>query len=127
MADKKASKNPSAPAVDRAAHGSPASFIADVLRKDEAAVEELKALLPEYTPPAEYNALHARGKEAMDTLDEMTSLLRSAICICEREGAATNWNGFAASIRKLGLTGVTARTYRQANAADQPQPTQGHE
>jgi len=46
----------------------------------------------------------------------MTNLLRSAICISERQGVATNWEGFAASIRKLGLTGITARTYRQANA-----------
>lgn len=95
---------------------SPASFIAEVLRKDTAAVDELKTLVPEFTPPDEYTALHGRGKEALATLDEMTSLLRSAICICERQGEATNWDGFAASIRKLGLTGVTARTYRQANA-----------
>ncbi|MBK8772354.1 MAG: hypothetical protein IPM06_18300 [Rhizobiales bacterium] len=97
-------------------------------------MDELKTLVPEYTPPDEYAALHTRGKEALETLDEMTSLLRSAICICEREGAATNWGGFAASIRKLGLTGVTARTYRQANvptlaraeedsAITNPQPT----
>lgn len=94
---------------------SPASFIAEVLRKDAAAVDELKTLVPEYTPPAEYTALRARAKEALETLDEMTALLRSAICICERQGVATNWDGFAASIRKLGITGVTARTYRQAN------------
>lgn len=101
---------------------SPASFIAEVLRKDEAAVNELKILVPEYTPTAEYAALHARGKEALETLDEMTSLLSSAICICERQGAATNWEGFAASIRKLGLSGVTARTYRQVNDKAQAQP-----
>ena len=98
---------------------SPSSFIAEVLRKDDEAGEELKALLPGYTPPAEYAALHARGKEALETLDEMTSLLRSAICICERQGTATNWEGFATSIRKLGLSGVTARTYRQANTETQ--------
>lgn len=93
----------------------PASFIAEVLRRDSAAVDELKSLIPDYTPPDEYTALHARGKEALEILDEMTSLLRSAICICEREGTATNWTGFAASLRKLGLSGVTARNYRQAN------------
>lgn len=92
---------------------SPSLFISEVLRKDEAAVDELKTLLPEYTPPDEYANLHARGKEALTTLDEMTSLLRSAICICERQGAQTNWEGFAASIRKLGLSGVTARTYSE--------------
>lgn len=95
---------------------SPASFIAEVLRRDEAAVDELKSLMPEYTPPAEYTELHTRGKEALVTLDEMTSLLRSAICIAEREGSETNWMGFAASIRKLGLSGVTARNYIQSNA-----------
>ena len=95
----------------------PASFIAEVLRRDEAAVDELKSLMPDYTPPAEYTELHTRGKEALVTLDEMTSLLRSAICIAEREGSETNWMGFAASIRKLGLSGVTARNYRQANTA----------
>lgn len=78
-------------------------------------MNELKMLVPQYTPPEEYMALHARGTEALATLDEMSSLLRSAICICERQGAATNWEGFAASVRKLGLSGVTARTYRQAN------------
>lgn len=124
----------STPPVDQQRPCSPSSFIAEVLRGGEAAVDELKTLVPEYTPPDEYAALHTRGKEALETLDEMTSLLRSAICICEREGAATNWGGFAASIRKLGLTGVTARTYRQANvptlaraeedsAITNPQPT----
>ena len=116
MSQEKASTTPSAPAVAVRLHCSPSSFIADVLRKDEAAVSELKALLPNYTPPDEYAALHTRGKESLATLDEMTSLLRSALCICERQGAATNWEGFAASIRKLGLSGVTARTYRQASA-----------
>lgn len=103
---------------------SPSAFIAEVLRKDAAAVDELKTLVPEYTPPAEYTDLHERGKKALTTLDEMTSLLRSAICICERQGAATNWEGFAASIRKLGITGVTARTYRQANAPGLAQAAQ---
>ena len=103
---------------------SPTSFITEILRKDEAAVDELKTLVPEYTPPAEYTALHARGKEALETLDEMTSLLRSAICICGRQGAATNWEGFAASIRKLGLSGVTARTYREANVKEQTTPNE---
>ena len=94
----------------------PSLFIADVLRKDEDAVKELKTLGVEYTPPVEYEALHRRGKEALVMLDEMTALLRSAICICERQGQGTNWDGFADSIRQLGLNGVTARTYRQGNA-----------
>lgn len=115
MSQEIASTTPSAPAVAVQRPCSPASFIAEVLRKDEAAVSELKTLVPEYTPPDEYAALHTRGKEALKTLDEMTSLLRSAICICERQGTATNWEGFAACIRKLGLSGVTARTYRRAN------------
>jgi hypothetical protein len=85
------------------------------MRKDAAAVGELKSLMPDYSPPAEYTAMHTRGVESMKVLDEMTNLLRSALCICEREGTSTNWAGFADSIRKLGLSGVTARTYRQAN------------
>lgn len=120
MPDQNESTTRSATAVDRAARSlhpicSPSSFIAEVLRKDDAAVEELKTLMPEYAPPAEYADLHAQGKAALATLDEMTSLLRSAICICERQGLMTNWEGFAASIRKLWLSGVTARTYREEN------------
>lgn len=109
-------ENTAAPSVEVPRPCSPSSFIAEVLRKDAAAVDELKVLIPEYTPPDEYAALHARGKEALETLDEMTALLRSAICICERQGKQTNWEGFAASIQKLGLSGFTARTYREANA-----------
>lgn len=62
---------------------------------------------------ADYTELNKRSKEAIAVLDEMRELLRSALCIAERQGEQTNWEGFAASIRKLGLTGITARTYRQ--------------
>lgn len=43
---------------------------------------------------------------------EMADLLRSACAIAEREGAGTHWGRFIASIHKLGLSGITARTYR---------------
>jgi hypothetical protein len=42
----------------------------------------------------------------------MEELLRSACAIADRKGAETAWERFANSIRELGLTGVTARTYR---------------
>lgn len=44
--------------------------------------------------------------------DEMAELLRSACAIAERRGEGTAWDRFIASVHKLGLNGVTARTYR---------------
>lgn len=43
---------------------------------------------------------------------ELEELLRSACAIAERRGDGTNWDRFIASVHKLGLNGVTARTYR---------------
>lgn len=43
---------------------------------------------------------------------EMEELLRSACAIADRKGADTAWDRLGNSIRKLGLNGVTARTYR---------------
>lgn len=43
---------------------------------------------------------------------EMEELLRSACAIAERNGHGTHWKRFIASINKLGLNGITARTYR---------------
>lgn len=43
---------------------------------------------------------------------ELEELLRSACSIADRKGAHTAWDRFAASIHKVGLNGVTARTYR---------------
>jgi len=43
---------------------------------------------------------------------EARELLRSACAIAERKGEGTHWGRFIESIRKLGLNGITARTYR---------------
>lgn len=43
---------------------------------------------------------------------ELEDLLRSACAIADRSGQGTAWNRFGASVRALGLNGVTARTYR---------------
>jgi hypothetical protein len=42
----------------------------------------------------------------------MEDLLRSACAIADRRGEGTAWDRFSASVRKLGLNGITARTYR---------------
>lgn len=43
---------------------------------------------------------------------EMEELLRSACAIADRNGENTAWERFGNGIRKVGLNGVTARTYR---------------
>lgn len=55
---------------------------------------------------------------------EMENLLRSACAIADRKGTDTAWTRFADSIRKLGLTGVTARTYRDLDSISPPQAQQ---
>src|SRR6185312_1909763 len=47
---------------------------------------------------------------------ELEALLRSACAIADRKGADTAWERFGNSIRKVGLSGVTARTYRDLEA-----------
>lgn len=49
---------------------------------------------------------------ALDRLKEAEELLRSACAIADRKGAGTAWDRFLASAAKLGLNGITARTYR---------------
>lgn len=44
--------------------------------------------------------------------EQMVELLRSACAIADRQGHGTHWQRFGDSIRKLGLNGITARTYR---------------
>lgn len=94
---------------------SPSQFISTVLQKDRDAIKELASIMPEYTPPESVHELIANGESALEMLDEMVALLRSACCIAERQGKDTNWDGFIKSIHKLGLSGVTARTYRAFN------------
>lgn len=48
----------------------------------------------------------------LDRVKEMEELIRSACAIADRRGAGTAWDRFSASAAKLGLNGVTARTYR---------------
>lgn len=43
---------------------------------------------------------------------EMEELLRSACAIADRNGENTAWERFGNGIRKVGLNGITARTYR---------------
>ena len=50
--------------------------------------------------------------EAKKRVAELEELLRSACAIAERRGEGTHWGRFIASVNKLGLNGVTARTYR---------------
>jgi hypothetical protein len=47
-----------------------------------------------------------------EMLNEMIQLLRSAAAIADRRGQDVAWERFAASIRKLGIGWITARTYR---------------
>lgn len=47
-----------------------------------------------------------------DRNTDMEELLRSAHAIAIREGRDTAWARFAASIAKLGIGSITARTYR---------------
>lgn len=44
--------------------------------------------------------------------EEMKQLLHSACAIAERRGEDVNWDRFIASIRKLGINGITPRAYR---------------
>ena len=44
--------------------------------------------------------------------EELENLLRSACAIADRKGTDTAWERFGNSIRKVGLNGITARTYR---------------
>lgn len=57
---------------------------------------------------------------------EMEELLRSAHAIALRKGEGTHWERFAASIQKLGIGSVTARTYRvlEIDKPDEPKATQ---
>lgn len=43
---------------------------------------------------------------------ELEELLRSACAIADRNGESTAWERFGNAIRKVGLSGITARTYR---------------
>ena len=48
-----------------------------------------------------------------EDIKELRELVRSACAIADRKGEGTAWNRFKASAAKLGLNGITARTYRK--------------
>ncbi len=52
--------------------------------------------------------IEARDRE----IEELKDLLRSACAIAQRKGKDTAWDRFGASAAKLGVNGITARTYR---------------
>lgn len=75
------------------------------------------------TEDASSPARRATLRECADTLrmllavpdkreKELEELLRSACAIADRQGENTAWERFGDGIRKVGLNGVTARTYR---------------
>ena len=68
--------------------------------------------------------LHARIAACLEAEKEIEQLLHSAKCIADREGKDTNWGAFAASLQKIGISGITARTYRafEANDSTEAQP-----
>lgn len=51
-------------------------------------------------------------KQELERIAEMEHLLSSARCIAQRQGARTNWERFDESIAKLGISPITARTYK---------------
>lgn len=58
---------------------------------------------------------------ASDALPKaMWELLTSAKAIADRKGVGTAWERFSESCAKLGITGVTARTYRVLPSDEQP-------
>jgi hypothetical protein len=66
--------------------------------------------------------VHFEGDPSIEWIDaevgkterehELEELVRAACCIAERSGQGTHWNRFINSVAKVGLNGVTARTYR---------------
>ncbi len=51
-------------------------------------------------------------QHAIDSIDELTDLLRSARCIAERKGADTAWERFSERIGALGIGSVTAKVFK---------------
>ena len=108
-------------AIDQQQACSPWVLLREVVAKDQGAVDEIKHIEPRYTPPQAMIDLHGRIAACLAAEKEIEQLLHSARCIADREGKDTNWSAFAASLQKIGISGITARTYRafEANAKDQ--------
>lgn len=51
---------------------------------------------------------------------ELEELLRSACTIAERRGRDTHWDRFIKSVKDLGLSEVTARTYKNLYLDKEP-------
>lgn len=49
---------------------------------------------------------------ALDHIDELADVLRSARCIAERKGADTAWERFSERIGVLGIGSVTAKVFK---------------
>lgn len=99
-------------------------LLREVVAKDQGAVDEIKHIEPRYSPPPAMTDLHARIAACLEAEKEIEQLLHSAKCIADREGKDTNWGAFAASLQKIGISGITARTYRafEANDSTEAQP-----
>lgn len=72
-----------------------------------------------YAPDDNFDALvgkhgtvDAVPEKDTSEFDELRNLVRSACAIAERGGAETAWDRYLSSAAKIGLNGVTARTYR---------------
>ena len=102
--------------VDQKQACSPWVLLREVVAKDQGAVDEIKHIEPRYNPPPAMIDLHARIAVCLDAEKEIEQLLHSAKCIADREGRDTNWSAFAASLQKIGISGITARTYRAFEA-----------
>ena len=66
-------------------------------------------------PDPDHDISHpSTNQEAVmrERITELEELLQSACSISERKGAGTAWDRFLASALKLGINGITARSYR---------------
>lgn len=62
---------------------------------------------------AEHSVIYSEtGVKKTDRVKELESLLGSALCIAERDGAYTAWLLFANRLRAVGISGVTPRPFK---------------
>lgn len=65
---------------------------------------------------AEFGLLKTEVARLRTRVTELEDLLRAACAIADRSGLDTDWDLFGASVRRLGLNGMTARVYRASVA-----------
>jgi len=87
-------------------------LLREIVKKDQEAVNDLRAMYSKYNPPTEMVDLHARISACLEKEKETQELLQSAKCIADRGGKDTEWCSFSASLQAIGISGITARTYR---------------